>query len=340
MGHHYEQLNENERKVIARLHAAGRSQREIARTLLRAPSTISRELRRNSRVRRSWPGGYDAGRAQMLCLRRRDRGRQHKLARQPHLRELVGEYLAMGWSPGQIAGRLALEHGHTVISHESIYRFVYHRTAQKDWWHRLLPKGRYRRGRPGRRGGSPVDHIKNRVPVSQRPASADDRRQPGHWEADLMLFRIYGQAVLVSHERSSRFTVITRQPSKAAQPVLESLRQRLQDLPPDMRRTITFDNGTEFAFHHKLADQIGIATFFCDPHAPWQKGGIENAIGRLRRPLPRKSDLAAISQKQLDELAMRYNTTPRQCLGFRTPLEAFNNALHLKRDSTCRPAPA
>lgn len=323
MGHCYEQLNESERKVIERLHAAARSLREIARTLDRAPSTISREIRRNSRVRRSWPGGYDAGRAHMLCLRRRDRGRQHKLARQPHLRDMVGEYLAMGWSPGQIAGRLALEHGHTVISHESIYRFIYFRRAQKDYWHRLLPRAKHRRGRYGTRGGSPVDHIRNRVPIDRRPPKANDRSQPGHWEADLMLFRRYGQAVLVTHERCSRFTTITRQPNKAARPVLDSLRRRLLGLPAHMRRSITFDNGTEFAFHHQLAAELSIDTYFCDPHAPWQKGGIENAIGRLRRPLPRKADLATISQEDLEKLAQRYNNTPRKCLGYQTPLEAF-----------------
>lgn len=324
MGYHYDQLGESERKVIARLLADGRSLREIARTLARQPSTISREIARNSRVRRSWPGGYDGARAQMLCRRRRDRGRQHKLARQPHLRDLVGDRLAMGWSPAQIAGRLALQHGATVISHESIYRFVYHRSSQKDYWHRLLPRAKHRRGHLGKRGGSPVDRIRQRVPISQRSPSAADRRQPGHWEADLMLFRTYGQAVLVTHERSSRFTTITRQPSKAALPVLESLIGRLQHLPRHLRRSIAFDNGTEFAHHHKLAAQLGIRTFFCDPHAPWQKGGVENAIGRLRRPLPRKADLAAITQQQLDQLAERYNQTPRKCLGYKTPKEVFD----------------
>lgn len=324
MGYHYDQLGESERKVIARLLADGRSIREIARTLARQPSTISREIARNSRVRRSWPGGYDAGRAQMLCKRRRDRGRQHKLARQPHLRDLVGNRLAMGWSPAQIAGRLALDHGATVISHESIYRFIYFRSAQKDYWHRHLHRAKHRRGRLGKRGGSPVDHIHRRVPINQRQPSAADRQEPGHWEADLMLFRTYGQALLITHERSSRFTIITRQPSKAAMPVLESLNRRLGGLPRQLRRSIAFDNGTEFAYHHRLADQLGIQTFFCDPHAPWQKGGVENAIGRLRRPLPRKADLATITQEQLDQLAERYNQTPRKCLGYRTPKEVFD----------------
>ncbi|HEX9718485.1 MAG TPA: IS30 family transposase [Ramlibacter sp.] len=328
MGTYYDQLNESEREVIGRLHSAGRSIREIARTLARSASTISREIRRNSRPTKRWYGGYVAARAQVLCERRRNRGRTHKLARQPDLRNLVRDSLAMGWSPEQIAGRLALEHGRTIVSHESIYRYVYHRSSQKDYWHRLLPRAKHRRGRLGRRGGSPVDHIRERVPLSARPAEAADRRQPGYWEADLMLFRRYGQAVLVTHERASRFTLITRQPNKAAQPVLDSLLARFTRLPAKLRRSITFDNSTEFAFHHRLKATLGLQTFFCDPHAPWQKGGIENAIGRLRRPLPRKSNLATISQEDLDELTTQYNNTPRQCLGFRTPAEVFSSFLN------------
>lgn len=328
MGTQYQQLCDAERKAIDRLHGAGRSARQIAVILLRAPSTISRELRRNSLPSRHWPPGqYQADRAIRLTGRRRRRGRGHKLARQPALRCLVRDRLAMGWSPEQIAGRLAHLHGHTIISHESIYRFIYHRAAQKDYWNHLLRRHKHRRGRLGRRGASSVHFIKNRVSLSKRSKRANARHEPGHWEADLMLFRKYGQAVLVVHERRSRLVRIRRQPSKAAQPVLSSLGQLLGKLPAPLRRSVTFDNGSEFALHHRLAIQCNLKTFFCDPHAPWQKGGIENAIGRLRRPLPRKSDLASITQNQLDALTACYNQTPRKCLSFRTPEEVFNAML-------------
>ena len=326
MGNIYDQLCDAERKTVARLHAAGQSKAQIARVLCRHRSTIGRELERNSLPSRHWPAGrYDAARAIDLSRRRRRRGRGHKLARQPALRGLVGNCLAMGWSPEQIAGRLALNQGRTVISHESIYRFVYHRTAQKDYWNRLLPRRKHRRGRPGRRGASSVHFIPHRVPISERPLTANDRTEPGHWEADLMLFSTYGQAVLVAHERLSRLIRIVRQPSKAAAPVLDSLAAMFKRMPKALRRSITFDNGSEFALHHKLVTRHGLRTFFCDPHAPWQKGGIENAIGRLRRPLPRRSDLAAITQLHLDQLTDRYNTTPRKCLDFRTPAEVFRS---------------
>lgn len=326
MGTPYEQLSDGERKVIGRLHAAGRSRRQIAAVLCRDPSTISRELKRNSLRSRHWPAGrYDAGRAMGLTERRRRRGRGHKLARQPALREHVRDRLAMGWSPEQIAGRLALEYGRTVISHESIYRFAYHRTAQKDYWNRLLPRGKHRRGRRGKRGGSSARYIHARVPISQRSAAANGRAESGHWEADLMLFRIYRQALLVAHERRSRLIRILRQPSKAAPPVLANLLDIFRPMRRKLRRSVTFDNGSEFSLHYKLASRLRLKTFFCDPHAPWQKGGIENAIGRLRRPLPRTTDLASITQEHLDVLTDRYNNTPRKCLDFRTPEEVFKS---------------
>src|SRR5713101_9089401 len=151
MGQCYGQLSLEERVEIYRLHAAGRSQNEIASALDRASSTISRELRRNSQPSKFWTGGYEPVRAQQLTERRRRWDGRFKLARQPDLRTCVGKSLAMGHSPEQIAGRLALEHGRVIVGHESIYRFIYHRTAQKDYWHRLLPRHKLRRGRrPGR----------------------------------------------------------------------------------------------------------------------------------------------------------------------------------------------
>jgi IS30 family transposase len=282
-------------------------------------------LRRNSKPTKQWSGPYEAERAHRLALRRRRWDPRFKLARQPDLRHLVRDGLAMGRSPEQIAGRLALEHGRTIISHESIYRFVYHRSAQKDYWHRLLPRAKSRRGRLGRRGGSPASFIKARIPLSQRPDHANDRNTPGHWEADLMAFSKYGQYVLCTHERSSRLLSLERLPNKTAAAVRKRLLKRFRKLPAALRLSLSFDNGTEFAEHYRLNRRpLKLPTFFCDPHAPWQKGGIENAIGRMRRTLPRKSDLAAIHPKLLDAIIKRYNTTPRKCLAFKTPQEVFS----------------
>ncbi len=337
MGTRYRQLCLTERIEIYRLNSAGKSLRTIASFLGRSASTISRELTRNSKPTKAWPGGYLPDRANGLAERRRRWDCRHKLARQPVLRAVVRDRLAMGWSPEQIAGRLTLDNAPMRISHESIYRFIYHRSAQKDYWHRLLTKRKSRRGTLGRRGGSSVQRIKNRRSLHDRPDEVQDRKVPGHWEADLMLFSKYGQVVLVSHERHSRLLLADRRPNKKAQGVTDKLTEMLTPLPPRLRRTITFDNGTEFAFHYQLTERLGLKTFFCDPHAPWQKGGVENAISRMRRMLPRKSDLSQLSQRDLDNIVASYNNTPRKCLGFRTPTEVFFDSLkplHFKREPT------
>lgn len=324
----YGHLSLRERVVIELRLSQGWSKRRIAEELGRAATTIGRELERNAQPTKQWRGSYDGERAHGLALRRRRWDARFKLARQPDLRELVREGLAMGRSPEQIAGRLELEHGRTLISHESIYRFIYHRSAQKDYWHRLLPRAKSRRGRLGMRGGSPASRISRRRPISERPAEVQDRTSPGHWEADLMAFSKYGQYVLVTHERTSRLLSLERLPDKTAQSVRCRLSARLAALPRALRRSLTFDNGTEFALHYKLSCKLALGTFFCEPHAPWQKGGIENAIGRMRRILPRKSDLATIDPDQLHYLVDRYNNTPRKCLAFRTPNEVFSLLLN------------
>jgi IS30 family transposase len=324
MGQCYGQLSLEERIEIYRLRAAGESIRMIGIALERAASTISREIRRNSLATKVWRGGYAPARAQTLTERRRRWDGRFKLARQPDLRGLVKDRLAMGHSPEQIAGRLTLEHGHTVISHESIYRFAYHRSAQKDYWHRLLPRRKSRRGRLRQRGGSAASGIKHRRSISERSADADDRTTPGHWEADFMLFAQYGQGLLVAHERQSRFTILDHPPDRKAERTAKRLAALLAPIPQMLRKTLTFDNGTEFALHYRLNEQLGLQTYFCDIRAPWQKGGVENTIGRLRRGLPRKTNLANVSKRQIASIVGAYNNTPRKCLDFKTPAEAFS----------------
>lgn len=325
----YGHFSIEERCEIARRRDAGQSVRKIAAALDRAPSSIARELKRNSAAK-----GYRARYAAEQAHARRWRG--SKLLRQPELQGLVLDRLAQGWSPEQVAGRLSREQGRIVISYESIYRFIAAQIARsKDYsWRLYLPRAKSKRGYRGRKGGSSALHISERVPIAQRPAQANDRADPGHWEADLMLFATYGQAVLTLHERASRLIWIERQPNKSAAPVARNIESLLAPLPQRLRQTITFDNGTEFALHHRLRQPLGIQTYFCDPYAPWQKGGVENAIGRLRRRLPRKTDLAALPPERLQQLAILYNHTPRKCLDYQTPAEVFLKMLHFKCEST------
>ncbi len=323
MGRSYRQLSLDERIEIYRLHADGKSSRQIGDAVGRHHTTVSRELERNSRRTKAWSGGYHPRRAHALAARRRDWDCRFKLERQPDLRKIVENGLAMGCSPEQIAGRLTLENGPT-ISHESIYRYIYHRSAQKDYWHRLLPRRKSRRGHFGKRGGSPASFIKQRRPIQERPKEAETRTEPGHWEADYMLFSQYGHNLLVLHERQTRFTIVQKLPHRRARLTACRIASCLKHIPQPLRRTISFDNGTEFAEHYRLHRSLGVTTFFCDVRSPWQKGGIENTIGRLRRHIPRKTNLDTLSSQQLRDHVDRLNNTPRKCLGFQTPAEAFS----------------
>ena len=139
-----------------------------------------------------------------------------------------------------------------------------------------------------------------------------------------MAFSRYGQYVLLTHERSSRLLTLERLPDKTAATLRKRLSARFASLPKALRRSLTFDNGTEFALHYKLSCKLSLGTFFCDPHAPWQKGGIENAIGRLRRWLPRRTNLDTLTEQQLRDIAHAYNNTPRKCLAFKTPNEVIS----------------
>ncbi len=330
MGRDYTHITIEERCQMAHLRAEGYSLRQIAAALDRTPSSIARELKRNGSTTQGSQPRY----ADQQARARRWRG--SKLERHGPLRDRVLTQLQHGWSPQQVAGRLALEHHKKVLSHETIYRFIYAQMArQTDYaWRQYLPRAKAKRGRRCDKGRSPASFITLRRPLAERPSAAADRATPGHWEADLMLFRLYGQAILTLHERHSRLLIAARPPGKAAPPIARAMTALLASLPPTWRQTVTFDNGTEFARHYEL-HALGIETFFCETHSPWQKGGIENAIGRLRRTLPRKTDLATLSDEHFTRLLQAYNNTPRKCLGYQTPAEVFHNhLLHFKCEST------
>ena len=330
----YKQLSLEERCQIAQFCQSGQTCRQIAATLDRAASTISRELKRNLGAQLGYKPAYAAEQA----WARRWRG--SRMERLPHLRDLVLSRLAQGHSPVQVAGRLRQEKSPHRLSAESIYRFIYAQIRRHNDtdWRNYLPRRKYKRGyrRPAKQR-SPSSLIPFRVPLSQRPAEVLQRNVTGHWEADLMLFREPHNVLLVAQERSSRLLIITRHNCKAADVIAAQLKRNFTALPAALRQSITFDNGAEFTLHHQLLQALGMKTYFCDPRAPWQKGGIENAIGRLRRFLPRNVPTDRLSQNQLNLLLARYNHTPRKCLGFLTPVEFFSSELmHFKCESTPR----
>ncbi len=329
MGQKYNQINSEERCEISRLRSAGASIRQIASALDRSPSTVAREIKRNI----SKQSDYNPIYADQQSRARRWSG--SKLDRNHALREKVLSLLKLGWSPEQVCGRLALENGRCVISYETIYRFIYAQITRTDnySWRHYLPRAKSKRGYRGNKGRSPASFILHRRSLSERPEQAKDRQTPGHWEADLMLFTNRKQAIFTLHERRTRLLIAVRIPGKHAEPIAECMQDILAPLPPEWRQTVTFDNGTEFAQHYKL-HELDIETFFCDTYSPWQKGGVENAIGRMRRYLPRKTNLATLTDDQFTALIQEYNNTPRKCLDFRTPAELFwKEMLHFKCES-------
>src|SRR5687768_6554957 len=245
MGTYYEQLSLDERCAIAGLRADGHSIRQIATRLDRSASSISRELKRNTGAQ----VGYKPGYAGEQAWARRWRG--SRLARQPALRQFVLDRLAMGWSPEQVAGRLTRDKSSMRISHESIYRFIeaqIRRTNTFGWRH-YLPRAKSKRGWR-RRPHQPIAHIKDRVSIECRPAHVNSRRQSGHWEADLLHPRKSGAAILVAQERTTRYTLLAKQPGKHAQPVVDRIKLWFGVLPVQLRRSLTQDNGPEFFLHH------------------------------------------------------------------------------------------
>ena len=319
MGTRYNHVTLDERCRLRGLMEMGIGPGEIACRLGRHRGTIYREIARNRCA-----SGYRPDSADRMAWVRKLRG--PKIQRSTGLRDYVGDRLAMGWSPEEIAGRMELDAMNDTVSAESIYRYVYSPMGRRSGLPRYLAQRKAKRGRR-RRNGRREPSIPNRVSIDQRPAEAEARIAFGHWEGDLMHFRRQTDILLTLQERCSRLTMAERLSSKDATDTADAIIDQLAALPSTAVKTITHDNGGEFARHQRVKDAIGLRAFFCDPHSPWQRGGIENANGRLRRDLPRKARLSDYSDNDIDSIVWNLNTTPRKCLGFRTPIEAFASQL-------------
>jgi IS30 family transposase len=319
MGQKYSQFTLEERCRLRGLMEMGLPKKEIARRLGRHRSTVDRELERNSNV-----DGYRPDTADRRAWARRFRG--SRIERSTRLSTHIEDRLAMGWSPEQIAGRMELEGVEHGVCTESIYRHVFSPTGRRAGLPKLLPQRKSRRGRRARNGRR-APSIPNRAPLSQRPGSAADRQEFGYWEGDLMHFRRQRDILLTLQERSTRLTLARRLHSKDATDTAGAIIDELGGLPSEALRTITHDNGGEFGRHATVNARIGMPAYFCDPHSPWQHGGIENGNGLLRRDLPRKTRLSDYDDTDIDDIVWMLNSTPRKCLGFHTPIEAF--AQHL-----------
>lgn len=316
----YSHLTAEERDRLSNLRADGASLRAISRALGRAASTISREIRRNALE----SGAYRPQVADGAYMLRRQR--RARLETDAKLAAYVTDRLTEGWTPEQIAGRLRLgiERGLEAICAETIYGWIYRAEQKAGRLWRYLTRRRARRRK--RHGRASRDRIAGKTHISQRSDDADARETVGHWEADLVICK-RSRPILVLHERKTRITLMSRLAGKTAAETVAAMMAAFRRLDPRMRGSVTFDNDTCFARHMLLRGMLSATTYFCDAYASWQKGGIENANGRIRRWLPRGTDLDTISEDDFQEIAMTINLTPRKCLGYRSPVEAFLSEL-------------
>ncbi len=296
-----------EREEISRAVVAGHSIRSVAARLGRAPSTVSREVRRNGGRQ-----GYLANQADQLAWERARRPKACKLVRNRTLAQVVASKLRMQWSPEQIAGWL--KHVYAVnkdyqVSHETIYRSLYIQARgalKRELLEHLRRSRAMRRSRQHTLKTDDRTNIRDAVSISERPATAEDRAIPGHWEGDL-LFGSANSQIATLVERQTRFVMLVKIASKDSEAVVNALIKHAGKLPQELYKSLTWDRGTEMAGHKRFTVATDIQVYFCDPQHPWQRGSNENTNGLLRQYLPKGTDLSAYSQAKLNAIARRLN---------------------------------
>jgi IS30 family transposase len=308
-----------EREDISRGIASGSSIRTIASSLDRAVSTVSREV-----TRHGGRSAYRALDADRQAWKSALRPKRCLLAGNRKLREMVAVKLVLDWSPEQISGWLKEQYPDDKsmrVSHETIYRslFVQARgVLKKELIEHLRTKRCMRRSRHATVSGQSRGQIIDAVSIRERPAEAEDRAVPGHWEGDL-LSGAKNSYIATLVERHSRYAMLVKVPGKDTEAVVRALSKHVRKLPASLRRSLTWDRGLEMARHKQFTVATNVKVYFCDPQSPWQRGTNENTNLLLRQYLPRGTDLALISQAQLDQVALRLNQRPRKTLGFQTP---------------------
>jgi len=320
MAKKYEHLTLTERDKITTLLYERKSLGEMALVLGRSKSTLSREIQRNASPEYKL---YLSHRAQGRSEERRKQSGSRPRLKNKHIVSFVEANLKQGWSPEQIAGRLPKEHPGHSISHEAIYQYIYHPKTPA----RLEMIGLLRRAHQKRKNkaiGRKVHKTKipNRISIEQRPLSVETRKQAGHWEGDSLVSRCSLVALNSLVERKSRLLMLTKLPRKSAAETVTAVIKRLKALPPEARRTLTMDNGTENAGHQEITADIGIQCYFAHPYASWERGTNENINGLIRWYLPKGTDFNRITCEQIAHIESLLNNRPRKCLGFKTPLEA------------------
>jgi len=320
-------LSVREREEISRGLAGGESLRVIARRLGRSSSTVSREVALNGGRRR-----YRACAADKAAVRRMRRPKASKLAACARLRAAVEAKLELRWSPTQISGWLVdtfPDDPEMRVSHETIYLslFVQSRGALRKELTRYLRSGHATRRSKGHTVMNGQGQLRGTLNISERPAEANDRAVPGHWEGDLLMGEGM-RAIATLVERKTRFVMLIALPNgHAADVVADALAEKIVELPKQLRRSLTWDQGKEMAAHARFTVKTGVPVYFCDPRSPWQRGSNENTNGLLRQYFPKRTEISHYTQAELDAVAAELNGRPRQTLGWKTPSQALDEAL-------------
>jgi IS30 family transposase len=311
---------------IQQLRKLGYTLRKIARELCRAPSTISRELKRNEQFKGT--RYYYDHHAQMKANGRRRRSYRKPYLKSKKIQSFVVKKIQEGWTPEQVAGYMKLHDWELRVSHEAIYQWIYRRKRELRAY---LPWGRKRRYPRGHSKRHKISHIKQVTPLSERPEHINDRSEYGHWECDLAISQQSKAALLVGVERRSRYTFIRLIKDRTADTTSKALIAALSKMPASLRKTITYDNGHENVQHMKVNKRLGTYSYFCDPYAPWQKGTVENTIGIIRRIFPKKTDFSQLNSMKIRAVQDKLNNRPRKVLNYLNPNHLMNNqcvALH------------
>jgi IS30 family transposase len=325
----YCHLSLEERDRLAIFRAQGLSINEMARRLKRNKSTVSREVQRNSG---SVYQSYGGGSADRRARQRRHEACHRERLKNPRIRVYVYSKLREGWSPEQIAGRLAQDSPGLSISHEAIYQYVYHpMIRQQENLVPYLPRAHWKRQLKGHRHTHRDPHIPERISICERPRHIERRKQLGHWENDLIISRRSPVAVNILVERKSRFTKLAKVAHHTPHDTRCAITKILSRYPKHARRSITYDNGHENLEHRQVNAVLGTASYFCEPYHSWEKGTVENTVGLVRRVFPKKTDFAYISAKDVKRLERQLNNRPRKSLYFETPKEVFSKAVALQR---------
>lgn len=311
----YQHITEEERNQILILLNRKKTFREIAKIVGRHVSTISREVKKNHGRRR-----YRAHRAHQRAMENHRQSHQRMRLKSHALRIEVEKLLIRGWSPELIAGRLKQRFDLPATNPESIYQWIYAETPHLKGYLVRQHSHRWHKGKGRKHKKS---HIPYRISIQQRPQIINDRQQEGHWETDLIVGK--GKAAIQSSiERQTRYTKLKKIPTKTAIVSRLALASQLSPLPPHLRRSLTYDNGSENTEHHLLNESLNLQSYFCEPYHSWEKGTVENNNGLIRRFFPKQTNFDNISDQQIQQVESWLNHRPRKCLNFKLPTEAFN----------------